>query len=281
TVERAGIYSQRRMKLEGPMPVVEVPITDELLPNAYVSVVLVRGRAKDKPDNPKQPDLGAPTFRLGYANLVVDPKSRRLEVKVTPNRKEFAPGDMVDVSIDVTNAEGRGERAEVTLYAVDEAVLSLVGYKTPDPIPVFNAPRALSTITIESREGLARIFSMEGNAVGLLEKGGEGGGGSDGTRRDFRQTVYFQPSLVTDENGHAKASFKLPDSLTSYRIMAVVVGKTDRFGFGEERITAKKALMARPALPRFVRAGDRFQGGVLVSAAFRGRVEVEASAEGV
>lgn len=280
TVERSGIYSQKRMRLEGPMPVIEVPITDELRPNAYVSVLLVRGRSKEKPDDPKQPDLGAPTFRLGYANLVVDPESRRLKVKVTPSKKELGPGDTVEVSLEVSNEKGQGEQAEVTLYAVDEAVLSLIGYKTPDPLPIFNEPRPLRTLTLESRESLARIFTAESAVLGL-EKGDEGGGGAEAARRDFRQTVHFEPSLVTDANGRAKTSFKLPDSLTSYRIMAVAVGKTDRFGFGEERITSKKALMARPSMPRFLRAGDRFEAGVLVSAAEAGRVEIEAAAEGI
>src|SRR6185437_13335970 len=58
--------------------------------------------------------------------------------------------------------------------------------------------------------------------------------------------------------------FKLPDNLTTFRLMAVVAGE-DRFGRGQESITTNRKLMARPALPRIVRAGDSFEAGVIVS----------------
>lgn len=281
TVERAGIYSQKRVTLSGAMPVIEVPITDDLRPNAFVSVVLLRGRTKEAPENPKEPDVGAPAFRLGYAELVIDPASRRFQVAVKPNKTELSPGEPVEVEVDVRDKAGKGTRAEMTLYAVDEGVLSLIGYKTPDPVPVFNAPRPLRVLAIESREDLARVISAE--ALMHLEKGYEGGGGSDGVRRDFRQSVYFNPSVVTDDNGRAKVSFKLPDSLTTYRIMAVAVGRDDRFGFGENQVVASKKLMARPAFPRFLRAGDKFDAGIVVSSKGLGKtaVEVEASADGL
>jgi uncharacterized protein YfaS (alpha-2-macroglobulin family) len=47
----------------------------------------------------------------------------------------------------------------VTLYAVDEGVLSLVGYETPDPSPVFAAPRPLKILTVETREAIAKVQS--------------------------------------------------------------------------------------------------------------------------
>ena len=72
-------------------------------------------------------------------------------------------------------------------------------------------------------------------------------------RRDFRQSAYYHPALVTDASGQVHASFKLPDSLPTYRIMAVVAAEDDRFGYGESRVTASRPLMARPALPRYRR----------------------------
>jgi uncharacterized protein YfaS (alpha-2-macroglobulin family) len=47
--------------------------------------------------------------------------------------------------------------------------------------------------------------------------------------------------------------------------MAVAVAKDDRFGYGERRIVTSRPLMARPAFPRFLRAGDAFEAGVVVS----------------
>ena len=91
----------------------------------------------------------------------------------------------------VTDGAGAPVSGEVTLYAVDEGVLSLIGYKTPDPLPVFTAPRPLRTATIEARASLGRVLTDVTGLLGLgPNKGAEGGGGgSEGTgaRRDFRR----------------------------------------------------------------------------------------------
>ena len=84
-------------------------------------------------------------------------------------------------------------------------------------------------------------------------------------RRNFQQSAYFNPSIVTDDEGRAHVSFTLPDSLTTYRIMAVSVARDDRYGFAEARITTSRPLMARPAFPRILRAGDQIEAGVIVT----------------
>lgn len=287
TVERAGISTQRRVTLGGATPTIDVPITDDLRPNAFVSVLLVKGRTKAPPKEtagkPAAADVGAPTFRMGYASLPINPESRRLAIKLRSNKADYLPGETVHVDVDVKDRAGSPARAEVTLYAVDEGVLSLIGYETPDPIPVFGAPRPLRVMTIESREALARVqrpFADLG-----LDKGLAGGGGAEsaGVRRDFRSSAYYHPTLVTDEKGHVEASFKLPDSLTTFRIMAVSAATDDRFGFAEERVTASRPLMARPAFPRIIRAGDALDAGVVVTSKglAKAQVDVEIRAEGL
>src|SRR5262249_29202368 len=158
-----------------------------LRPNAFVSVLLVRGRTKAAPAKLGASDVGTPAFRAGYAALPVNPEARRLAVALKPSRTEAHPGDPLEVDVDVKDRAGKPARAEITLYAVDEGVLSLVGYKTPDPIPVFGAPRSLKVATIESREAIARVenpFSILGLDKGLT---GGGGGAKDpgAVRKDF------------------------------------------------------------------------------------------------
>lgn len=265
TVERAGVYRSTRMKLMGATPVVEVPITDELLPNAFLSVLVTRGRTRAPVAGGA--DVGAPDYRLGYVELPIDASARRLTVKLAPSAAETKPGAAVSVDVEVRDAAGKPKAAEVALYAVDEGVLSLIGYRTPDPLPVFTAPRALSVVTLESREALARL-GLETLTGSLgLDKGRDGGGGGEqrGARRDFRQSAYVNPVVMTGSNGKARVSFTLPDSLTTYRVMAVAATLDDRYGFGESRIVTSQRLMARPALPRFLRAGDDAQAGVIVS----------------
>jgi uncharacterized protein YfaS (alpha-2-macroglobulin family) len=284
TVERAGTYSERRMTLSGATPTIEVPITEDLRPNAYVSVLLLRGRSKPIEKSGTKADVGAPTFRMGYTSLRINPEARRLSVKVQPNKSDYRPGEKTDVVVSVRDREGKPARAELTLYAVDEGVLSLIGYKTPDPIAVFGAPRPLQVATIEARASLARV--QDPLAALGIDKGQDGGGGGMmglSVRRDFRASAFWAAALVTDGEGQVKASFKLPDSLTTYRVMAVATAEDDRFGFGQERITASRSLMARPAFPRVLRAGDTLEAGVIVTSKGLGatKVNVDLKVEGI
>ncbi len=282
TVEREGILWQKVVTLSGGTPTVEVPVTEAFLPNAFVSVTLLRGRTKKAPDKDSVPDVGAPTFRMGYAPLVVDTSNRRLQIAVKPDKRELHPGEELTVDVDVREAGGKGTRAEVALYAVDEGVLALTGYRTPDPVEVFFAARGIQVRSLESRDAIARIARTDSGVALGLDKGLDGGGGGASTRRDFRQTAYFNPSLVTDDQGHARVSFKLPEGLSTYRVMAVAATQQDRFGSADAQVITSKPLMARPALPRLLRTDDRFEAGVIVtSKGASGRFEVGFTAEGL
>nr|PZN28832.1 MAG: hypothetical protein DIU78_01695 [Pseudomonadota bacterium] len=256
TVERAGVLHRERRSLRGGMPTFEIPVTEQHRPNAFVAVHLLA----------KPSGQTGPKYRFGYVELKIDPEEKRLAVDVTPSARELRPGAELTVDIAVRDGKGNPQRAELTVYAVDEGVLRLTGYRVPDPLPVFTATRPVSVGWIETRSALARVLDKELSGVLVGSKGQEGGGGGDeGARSDFRQTAYFDPSVPTDARGRARVRFRLPDSVTRYRVMAVAVGTGERFGFGESSVTASKRLMLRPALPRFFRTGDRVSAGVIVS----------------
>jgi hypothetical protein len=85
--------------------------------------------------------------------------------------------------------------------------------------------------------------------------------------------------VVTDARGNAIARPKLPDNLTTFRVMAVAVTAGDRYGSGESPLLVSRPLLARPALPRFVRNGDRFSAGVVVNQRIGGTPAVTVRAE--
>ena len=99
-------------------------------------------RGRSAPPGPLD-DPGRPTIRVGYAELRVTPERKRLTVGLTPRGKEYRPGDTATVALDVRDAAGKGRRSEVTLWAVDEGVLALTGYRTPDPLDLLYRPRGL------------------------------------------------------------------------------------------------------------------------------------------
>lgn len=293
TVERAGVLRSQIATLRGPMPVVTVPIEDGDFPNVFVSAHLVRGRVQGAPTPAPGAvagaDVGGPDYRDGYVELGVSPQTHRLAVAVAADRKDHHPGDDVDVDVSVRDAQGRPAKAEVTFYAVDEGVLSLTDYKTPDPLAAFTRPRALSVFGLESRDHLARVLALRaGEKLKNLgwessgkDKGDDGGGGGDEgrTRRDFRNTAYFEAGRVTGDDGRARFHFKLPDNLTTFRLMAVAA-TADRFGSGDAPVVTSKPLMVRPALPRAVRVGDRFDASVVVSGKIAGPVDVRLALAG-
>ncbi|MCL2823229.1 MAG: MG2 domain-containing protein, partial [Polyangiaceae bacterium] len=256
TVERDGIYSHRLVRLRGALPVIEVPITKDFDPNAYVSVLVIRGRTKKAPNLATEPDPGAPESHVAYANIRVNPESKRFSVGLSTGKTEFRPGEQVTVDLKVTDRAGKGQSAEVTVYAVDEGVLMLTKYETPSPFPVFTAVQPLR---VEFGDTRRKPYVVRFGANSRSEPLGRS------VRTDFKQTAYYNPSVITDNAGNAKVTFKLPDNLTTYRIMAVAVGKTDRFGSGESTIKTHLPLLARAAFPRLLRAGDELEAGVVVT----------------
>ena len=263
TTEREGTRTHRTFRLRSTQETVTVPITEDAIPNIYVSVVLVKGRTGAyTPEDSSDP--GKPAFRVGYVQLEVDDASKRLAVEVKADREEYRPAARARVEVRVRDAKGRGGPAEVTLWAVDYGVLSLTGYRTPDVLPAVYVPKALQVQTEDSRQNIVsrRVPVSKGADEG-------GGGGSDGgaaseVRQDFRVLAFWLGSVITDASGHAAVDVTLPESLTTYRIMAVAGDRASRFGWAEREIRTSKPVLLKAAFPRFLAVGDTARFGSVV-----------------
>lgn len=266
TIEREGVLDHWIVKLHGNADSIDVPIKNNYLPNVYVSVMLVKGRLGVNMFNEDQQDIGKPAFKIGYIGLPVSPAEKKLIVSIKPSGDTFKPGGEVSADIEVKGSDGKGVASEVSVAVVDEGVLNLIGYNIPDPFDIFYAPRPLSVSTSETRHHIIgqRIYG---------EKGDAGGGGDDyqdtsysmsDIRKDFRYTAYWLPAVITNADGKAHITFKLPDSITSYRIMAVANTLSSSFGGGKVVIKARKPLMVTPVLPRFIRVNDEINAGVMI-----------------
>jgi hypothetical protein len=277
TVEREGILDSRVERVAGSTPQIDLPITEAHLPNVYVSVILLNGRTAP-PQTTSDP--GAPGFKIGYTQLRVHAGSRRLRVDVTPERSTYRPGDEATVALHLRDAEGRGVAGEVTFAAVDAGVLDRVGYRLPDPFDTFYGPRPLSVTTSESRSDLVeqRSYGQKTEA-----RGGGGGSGNWAVRTDHRPLAHWAPAVRTDARGRATVTFRFPETLTTFRLMATAATRDHHFGAGHTDVTVTKPLVVQPALPRFARAGDQFEAGVLVSnrTGAAGPVTVTAAADGL
>ena len=76
-------------------------------------------------------------------------------------------------------------------------------------------------------------------------------------RKNRQETAFFYPQLRTDAQGEVSLSFVLPESLTRWRFLGLAHTRSVDYGTLEAEVTARKEFMLQPALPRFVRVGDR------------------------
>jgi len=262
TTEREGVRTWKKFDITSTQQTITVPVTEKEIPNFYVSVLILKGRTSQDPGKDGS-DPGKPAFRLGYVELKVEDASKRLNVDVKANRDEFRPAAKASIEVNVKDAGGKPSQSEVTLWAVDYGVLSLTGYQPPDVLDTIYLEKALQVSNEDSRQRIVsrRVLTPKGASEG-------GGGGRDAgpgmVRKDFRVLAFWLGSLVTDAKGRAKTEVTLPESLTTYRIMAVAGDKLSRFGSDQAEIRINKPLMLTPAWPRFLVVGDKaFFGGVV------------------
>ena len=265
SIEREGVLQHFTTKVKGSAPQIDIPIRNDFLPNVYVSVVLLQGRV-DSIAATKDSDIGRPSFKIGYAKLSVSPLEKKLGVKIETSKKDYRPGDSVEVQIMTQLSNGKPVPAEVTLSVADLGVLNLTGYRLPELFDEFYRQRGLAVSTTESRAHLIeqRNFGEKAEEIG-------GGGAekmasqvdADGIRKDFRPSAYWNPRIITDAKGKAVLKFKLPDNITAFQLMAAAHTLESEFGYGENTITVSKPLLLQPSFPRFARVGDVFEGGVV------------------
>lgn len=250
TVERENVRRSFIAQLEGNAPSIQVPLEEGDAPNVFVSVMLLRGAAESARK------WKMPEYRVGYAKLAVERPEAKLNVYVRAAENAYRPGDPASLTAEVLDSENRPVAgSEVTLYAVDEGVLSLTGYATPNPLRYFQRERALAVRTgltlpsmLEEDPEEAR-FGNKGYLIG--DKGGP-----DRIRKNFLACAFWAATLRTGADGKVTANFTVPDGLTRYRVMAVAQTARDQFGAADAAFEVNKPVMIEPAPPRFANVGD-------------------------
>ncbi|MBU1218884.1 hypothetical protein KKF34_19770 [Myxococcota bacterium] len=266
TIENHGIIYKQVHKVKNGVNWLNFPIPLEAYPNGFVSVYLLTPRTTNKKDGAGR-DLGVSQHRIGYAPLMTSTKRHSMGISITTSKEKAKPGDEVDVKVALKSPEGNPIEGEVALMVVDESVLSLTDFQTPDPQKAIFKKIALNVNITDSRsemEGALRTL------YGMTHPGGDGDSSppkptkdSNPVRKNFKNTIYFNPFLKTDLGGEVKAKISLPDNVTTYRIMAVAMDRKYRFGSSSKEITVNKPLMVEPALPRFIIHEDKISAGVV------------------
>ena len=257
-----GIPNYRWVEISNGQGTFTVPVTGEMAPRIPISFLLMRERISDEKWTPDglSIDAGKPQTIANTTWLKVEQIDNTLSVDLE-HQKTVRPGTKVDMTINLLDGRGKPSDGEVALWLVDEAVLSLAKEKPLNPLPSFT-DQVSSHITLrDSRNmvlGNLRIVQTPG---GDGSEGGEDLFGKVTVRKNFKTVPYWNPSIAVDKSGRATVNFTISDDLTNFAVRAVAVSGTDHFGAGKSQLRVRLPLIIQPALPRFVRPGDKITAG--------------------
>jgi len=248
TLETDKLISYQWVNVEKRSAIVELKLTGEAMPNAYITATLI------KPHGISDIPL---TVAHGYENLMVEEKSRKIPIEIVAQKK-IRSHTRQEVKIKAA------PNSLVTLSAVDNGVLQVTDFQTPDPYGYFYARRALGVYDFDLYPMLlpelrARLSSTGGDSE------------SDMTKRTnpmpakrIKILSYWSGIRKTDGNGEAVFQIDVPQFSGEVRLMAVSYSD-NKFGATESKMTVADPLVISTALPRFLSPSDSIRVPVTLS----------------
>ncbi|MCE3278263.1 MAG: hypothetical protein K0S44_454 [Bacteroidetes bacterium] len=227
-------------------------VTPEMSPNVYVNVTLVQPHAQTINDLP---------IRLyGVIPIMVeDPLTHLNPIVTTP--AVWKPESKCSFSV----SEKDGKEMTYTVAIVDEGLLDLTRFKTPDPWSVFYAKEALGVKTWDMFDMVMGAFGAELSRI--LAIGGDGdinGKGANKANRFKPMVKFFGPyQLKKGENKNIE--FMMPQYVGSVRTM-IIAGNKGAYGSSDKTTPVRTPLMILGTLPRVVGPGEEVDLPVTVFA---------------
>lgn len=226
--------------------------TPEMSPNAYIHVSLLQPHARTDNDLPVRLYGVVPLF-------VEDPGTRLQPVINMPSALKPEEEARIDIS------EANGKKMTYTIAVVDEGLLDLTRFPTPDPWSTFYAREALGVRTWDMYDHVLGVFG------GRFERVFSIGGDEDPGMQPEPQANRFPPMVrfigpFTVEKGRTSSHrINVPKYVGSVRIM-VVAGDQGAYGKAEKTVPVKNPLMVLATLPRVLTPAETVKLPVTVFA---------------
>lgn len=254
TLTGAGLYGTTVVPLKGRTLVHAFPVEKRFGSAVYASVAYptATGRWEER----------TVAFRIV-------PKERTLTVALQARRAEALPLTEQVVDVRVTDSEGRGVSAQLSVGVVDKAVYAIQSEFRPGVLDFFYPP---------ARDNVTSFYSAEFQGYGYGEQLARKMAGlpdhafasiKPPTRnvKDLeKDTAHWDPAVVTDRDGRATVRFTLPSNQTLWVVTAVAADTSGRFGEGTSEFATRGGLNVYAALPQFLREGDEALASVRLSA---------------
>ena len=214
----------------------EIPVNKEMAPNVYVHVALLQPHARTAND--------LPIRMYGVLPIgVEDPSTRLKPVVALP--EVLRPESTVNVNVQ----EQEGRRMTYTLALVDEGLLDLTRFSTPDPWKKFYAKEALGVRTWDMYDDV--IGAWSGEVERVLSIGGDGANQTNNAARAnrFKPMVKFLGPFELPAGQEHNHKIEIPNYVGSVRVM-VVAAQDGSYGHTETAVPVRNPLMVLASLPR-------------------------------
>ncbi|WP_309889394.1 MG2 domain-containing protein [Archangium sp.] len=219
-------------------------------PNVYVSTFLV------KDPHLESAQAFMPDRAFGVASMTLEPVDYTQTVTLNVP-KEVRSNDTLEVDLELGSVE---PGTFATVAVVDEGILSLTRFQTPDPLQALFTKRALGVQTYETL-GWTLLIPPAGAS---RSTGGDEGGGAAGRVQPVKPVALWSGVLPVPANGKLRVPFKLPQYRGAVRVMVVTSGPK-RIGHAAAQVLVRDPLVLQTTLPRFLSQGDEIQIPVFVT----------------
>lgn len=255
---------------------IKLDVTKEMQPNAYVYVTLLQ------PHGITQNDL--PIRMYGVVPFTVTSPESHLypQIKIPD---EIKP----EVNYEVTVSEKDGREMAYTLAIVDEGLLDLTRFRTPEPWKAFNAREALGVSTWDMYNYVVGAYG--GRIEQLFSIGGDDAlnKGPKAIVNRFKPVVQFDGPFLLKKGEKQRHTYTMPNYNGRVKVM-VVAGNGEAYGHADKSVFVRKPVMLLGTLPRVIGVGEEMVvpatvfatengvGDVTVSISCSGNMEVMGSA---
>ncbi|TDQ11659.1 alpha-2-macroglobulin family protein [Pedobacter metabolipauper] len=216
-----------------------------MAPNVFANVTLLQPHAQTVNDLPIRM-YGAIPLLIQDPQTILKPVIKMAD-KLKPETESS-----------ITISEQNGKAMTYSIAIVDEGLLDLTRFKTPDPHAVFYAREALGVKTWDLFDYV--LGAWGGNLERILSIGGDGSINRNlnpAKANRFIPVVKYLGPFALGSGGSKTHKFKLPQYIGSVRAM-VVAGQDGAYGFAEKSVAVKKPLMLLATLPRVIGPGETF-----------------------
>jgi alpha-2-macroglobulin len=248
TVERNKVFEHFYVNTDKKSASVEISVQNEHVPNVYVSATLIRPLG----------DGALPlTVAHGYASLPVENADYQMPVEIT------APAQSRSRTQQTFTVKTK-PNAEVTVAVVDEGILLVKNFESPDPYQYFFQKRALE---VQGYDIYPRLFpemkSFSGSG-GDMEAAAMSGRLNPMANKRVKLVSFWSGTLTANASGIATYIIEVPQFSGDLRIMAVAY-RDNAFGSAAKNMKVADPVVIASALPRFLSPGDNLQMPVTLS----------------